>query len=61
MCESVERYAEKYAEKKAEMARLDNLLDSIKKLMDKLAIGADQAMNLLDVSDIDRAVLLKKL
>ena len=57
MCEAVERYAER----KAENARLDNLLDSIKKLMSNLKIEAEQAMNVLEVNESDRAILQKRL
>lgn len=57
MCEAVERYGDK----RAENARLDNLLDSIKKMMANLKIGADQAMNVLEVNESDRAILQKRL
>ena len=57
MCEAVE----KYAEQKAENARLNGLLDSIKNLMANMKLGADQAMNLLGVSESDRAILMKEL
>lgn len=61
MCEAVEKYAEKYAEKKLENARLNNLLDSIRKIMTNMKIGAEQAMNVLEVDDNDRAILQKRL
>ena len=57
MCEAVE----KYAEQKAEKARLNNLLDSIRKIMANMKMGAEQAMNVLEVNDHDRAILLKRL
>lgn len=57
MCEAVERYGDK----RAENARLDNLLDSIKKMMANLKIGADQAMNVLEVDEGDREILQKRL
>lgn len=57
MCESVERYGDR----RAENARLDNLLDSIKKIMANLKVGAQQAMNVLEVNDSDRAILQKRL
>lgn len=57
MCEAVERYGDK----RAENARLDNLLDSIKKIMANLKIGAEQAMNVLEVNESDRAILQKRL
>ena len=65
MCEAVENYAksyaEKYAEQKAENARLNGLLDSIKKLMANMKLGAEQAMNVLEVNDQDREILMKEL
>ncbi len=57
MCEAVERYAEQ----KAENARLNNLLDSIRKIMTNMKMGAEQAMNVLEVNDHDREILLKRL
>ena len=65
MCEAVENYAksyaEKYAEQKAENVRLSSLLESIKKLMANMKLGAEQAMNVLEVEEHDREILLKKL
>ncbi len=65
MCEAVENYAksyaEKYAEQKAENVRLNSLLESIKKLMANMKLGAEQAMNVLEVEEHDREILLKKL
>ena len=57
MCEAVE----KYGDKRAENARLDNLLDSIKKVMANLKIEAEQAMNVLEVNESDRAIVQKRL
>lgn len=57
MCESVERYGDR----RAENAQLDNLLDSIKKIMTNLKIEAEQAMNVLEVNESDRAILQKRL
>ena len=57
MCEAVERYAEQ----KAENARLNNLLDSIRKIMANMKMGAEQAMNVLEVNDHDREILQKRL
>ncbi len=65
MCEAVERYAksyaEKYAEQKAENVRLNSLLDSIRKIMTNMKMGAEQAMNILEVSDHDREILQKRI
>lgn len=56
-CEAVE----KYAEQKVERARLDNLFDSIKKIMVNLKIEAEQAMNVLEVNESYREILQKRL
>lgn len=61
MCEAVQNYAEKYAEQKAENARLNSLLDSIRKIMANMKLGAEQAMNVLEVNDQDREILQKRL
>ena len=53
MCEAVENYAER--------VRLNSLLDSIKKLMENMKLGAEQAMNVLEVNDQDREILQKRL
>ncbi len=57
MCEAVE----KYAEQKAESARLNSLLESIRNLMANMKLGAEQAMNVLEVNDQDREILQKRL
>ena len=53
MCEAVEKYAEN--------VRLNSLLESIRKLMANMKLGAEQAMNVLEVNEHDREILLKKL
>ena len=57
MCEAVERYAEQ----KAEKARLNNLLDNVKNLMESMKWSAEQAMAAMRVSDADKVILLKLL
>lgn len=57
MCEAAERYGDE----RVENARLDNLLDSIKKKMANLKIEAEQAMNVLEVNVNDREILQKRL
>jgi len=61
ICEAVEKYAKSYAEQKAENARLNSLLDSIRKIMTNMKMGAEQAMNVLEVNDHDREILQKRL
>ncbi len=53
MCEAVEKYAEN--------VRLNSLLESIRNLMANMKLGAEQAMNVLEVNEHDREILLKKL
>lgn len=53
MCEAVEKYAENVS--------LNSLLESIRKLMTNMKLGAEQAMNVLEVNEHDREILLKKL
>ena len=53
MCEVVEKYAEN--------VRLNSLLESIRNLMANMKLGAEQAMNVLEVNEHDREILLKKL
>ncbi len=55
------QYAEKYAEQKAENVRRNSLLDSIRKIMTNMKMGAEQAMNMLEVNDHDREILQKRL
>ena len=57
MCEAVERYTEQ----KAEKVRLNSMLESIKNLMESMKWSAEQAMNVLEVNDHDREILLKRL
>ena len=57
MCEAVERYAEQ----KAEKARLNNLLDNVRNLMESMKWSAEQAMVAMRVSDADKVILLKQL
>ena len=57
MSEAVERYAEKYAEKYVENKQLEIL----KNLMESLKMTAEQAMSAMQLSEQDKAALLKRL
>ena len=57
MCESVE----KYADKKAETVRMDNQFEILKNLMESLKLTAEQAMAAMQLSEQDKAALLKRL
>ena len=65
MSEIVERYAEKYAEKyaeqKVESARLNNLLEIVRNLMESMKWTAEQAMEAMKISETDRELLMPKL
>ncbi len=61
MSEAVENYAKRYAEQVVETVRLSTLLESIKNLMDSMKWSAEQAMDMLEVSDSDKEILLKRL
>ncbi len=69
MCEAVEKYAKDYAEEYAkgyakeyaENARLNSLLESIRNLMANMKLGAEQAMNVLEIKEQDREILYKRL
>ena len=53
MCEAVEKYAEN--------VRLNSLLESVRNLMANMKLGAEQAMNVLEVNEHDREILQKRL
>ena len=57
MCEAVE----KYADRRAESARLNNLLENVRNLMESMKWSAEQAMSAMKVSEADKAMLLEKL
>ena len=57
MCEAVE----KYAEQKAESARLNNLLENVRNLMESMKWSSEQAMSAMKVTEADKAMLLEKL
>lgn len=61
MSEAVENYAKCYAEQVVENVRLNTLLGSIKNLMDSMKWPVEQAMDMLEVSDSDKEILLKRL
>ena len=56
-----EQYAEKYAEQKVEAARLDNLADSVKNLMESMKLSTEQAISALKISDKDMADIMERL
>ena len=61
MSEIVERYAEKYAEQKVESARLNNLLEIVRNLMESMKWTAEQAMETMKISESDKELLMPRL
>lgn len=65
MCEAVEKYAKEYAEEYAkeyaDRQMLNKQIEMIKNLMANMKLGAEQAMNVLEISDRDREILRKEL
>lgn len=61
MSEIVERYAEKYAEQKVESARLNNLLEIVRNLMESMKWTAEQAMEAMKISEADKELLMPRL
>ena len=57
MCEAVE----KYGDRRADSARINNLIEIVRNLMESMKWSAEQAMSAMKVSDADKAVLLKEL
>ncbi len=65
MCEAVEKYAKEYAEEYAkeyaDRKMLDKQKEMIKNLMESMKWSAEQAMEAMKVSEVDKAILLKEL
>ena len=61
MCEAVEKYAERYAERYADKRVSDEKIQMVKNVMKSMKWTAEQAMSAMQMSDHDRAELIKKL
>ena len=57
VCLAIEQMNEEAAKKAAQEERISTLLFSIKNLREKMGWSAEQAMDVLNVSDSDRKVL----
>lgn len=57
MCEAVEKYAKEYVDRQM----LNKQIEMNKNLMANMKLGAEQAMNVLEISDKDREILRKEL
>lgn len=58
VCLAIQQMNEEAAQKAAQKERISTLLQSIKNLMDNLGLTAEQAMNAMGVSEIDRKSIL---
>lgn len=56
MCKAVEELAEKWAEE----SRMDTIANNIRNLMKSTQWTLEKAMDVLEISDEDRSILLKK-
>jgi len=65
MCESFERLANKYADKvgdeRAEESRIATLVSNIKLMMKNMKCSLEDALNTLEITGKDRAVIAKQL
>jgi len=61
MCESFEKLADKVADKRAEQSRIDTLAGNIKVLMKNMKCSLEDALNTLEITGKDRAVIAKQL
>lgn len=57
MCKAVEEFAEK----RAEESRIDTIVNNIKSIMKSTKWTLEQAMDVLEISDEDKSILLKRL
>lgn len=56
MCKAVEELAEKWAEE----SRLDTIVNNIKSIMKSTQWTLEQAMDVLEISEVDKENLLKR-
>ncbi len=59
--EKVEMFVKQYAKKYVERIRLDTELQSIKNIMKNCSFTLDQVFSILEISDVDRAIIIKAL
>lgn len=60
MCKAVEELAEKWAVRSAEESRLDTIVNNVKSIMKSTKWTLEQVMDVLELSDEDRAILSKR-
>lgn len=60
MCKAVEELAGKWAARSAEESRLETIVGNLKSIMKSMSFTLEQAMDVLELSDEDRSVLLKR-
>ena len=56
MCKVIEDYGKK----KSEETRIETIFNNIKGLMESMKWTAEQAMNAMQISDSDKAILVKR-
>lgn len=60
MCKAVEELAGKWAARSAEESRLETIVGNLKSIMKSMSFTLEQAMDVLELSEEDRSVLLKR-
>ena len=56
----IEKYRDKRTKESEEVTRIDTIFNNIKNLMESMKWSAEQAMNAMQISDSDRAILVKR-
>ena len=56
----IEKYRDKRTKESEEVTRIDTIFNNIKNLMESMKWSAEQAMNVMQISDSDRAILVKR-
>ena len=61
MCESFERLADKVAEERAEQRAEQTTVNNIRLIMKNLKCSLEEALNTLEITGKDRAIIAKQL
>lgn len=61
MCKAVDELAERRAERRAEERRLDTIVNNLKSIMKTTKWTLEQSMDVLELSEEDREILIKRL
>ena len=60
MCKVIEDYGDKRAKESEETTRIETKINDIKNMMKNLNLTLEQAMAAIEISDSDRAILIKR-